>query len=114
VNFFSFFDYLNREVFTQDASYLPDTAKIAATEEWTLNEFKQRLVCAGFKVSEEEVSSSHSELKKERKVIEQLKILYKVIGCNREEEQLLVKISVMPSMPFPFSKAKNWLRDSYR
>jgi len=25
VNFFSFFDYLNREVFTQDASYLPDT-----------------------------------------------------------------------------------------
>lgn len=89
-------------------------AKIAATEEWTLNEFKQRLVCAGFKVSEEEVSSSHSELKKERKVIEQLKILYKVIGCNREEEQLLVKISVMPFMPFPFSKAKNWLRDSYR
>ena len=25
MNFFSFFDYLNREVFTQDASYLPDT-----------------------------------------------------------------------------------------
>lgn len=27
MNFFSFFDYLNREVFTQDASYLPDTKK---------------------------------------------------------------------------------------
>lgn len=27
MNFFSFFDYLNREVFTQDASYLPDTRK---------------------------------------------------------------------------------------
>ena len=25
MNFFSFFNYLNREVFTQDASYLPDT-----------------------------------------------------------------------------------------
>ena len=25
MNFFSFFDYLNREVFNQDASYLPDT-----------------------------------------------------------------------------------------
>lgn len=27
MNFFSFFNYLNREVFTQDASYLPDTMK---------------------------------------------------------------------------------------
>lgn len=27
MNFFSFFNYLNREVFTQDASYLPDTEK---------------------------------------------------------------------------------------
>ena len=27
MNFFSFFNYLNREVFTQDASYLPDTIK---------------------------------------------------------------------------------------
>ena len=27
MNFFSFFDYLNREVFTQDASYLPDTSQ---------------------------------------------------------------------------------------
>ena len=26
MNFFSFFNYLNREVFTQDASYLPDTS----------------------------------------------------------------------------------------
>ena len=30
MNFFSFFDYLNREVFTQDASYLPDTQKICS------------------------------------------------------------------------------------
>ena len=29
MNFFSFFDYLNREVFTQDASYLPDTIILA-------------------------------------------------------------------------------------
>ena len=29
MNFFSFFDYLNREVFTQDASYLPDTKNIS-------------------------------------------------------------------------------------
>ena len=47
------------------------------------------LLYTSFKVSEEEVSSSHSELKKERKVIEQLKILYKVIGCNREELSLI-------------------------
>lgn len=30
MNFFSFFDYLNREVFTQDASYLPDTEDLSA------------------------------------------------------------------------------------
>ena len=30
MNFFSFFDYLNREVFTQDASYLPDTNELPA------------------------------------------------------------------------------------
>lgn len=29
MNFFSFFNYLNREVFTQDASYLPDTNEMS-------------------------------------------------------------------------------------
>lgn len=31
MNFFSFFNYLNREVFTQDASYLPDTMILVMT-----------------------------------------------------------------------------------
>ena len=38
MNFFSFFNYLNREVFTQDASYLPDTEKQTSETEEKVSE----------------------------------------------------------------------------
>lgn len=40
MNFFSFFNYLNREVFTQDASYLPDTNKLDVSHNPKLHTIK--------------------------------------------------------------------------
>ena len=63
-----------------------------------------------FKLRDEELVSSNHELmqKKERKVIEQLQILFSAINLVENERNLLIKISVIPNLPFTSEKAKRW------
>ncbi len=83
-------------------------AKIADTEEVLLTDFLQNLIECGFSLSEEEVSSTHGKLQTDARIIEQLQKLFHISDCTESEMQLLAKISMIPSLPFGFAKARTW------
>lgn len=83
-------------------------AKIAETEETNLKDFLKELIDVGFYISDEEASSAHERLKKEGRIIEQLKKLFKVYGFPLDQEKLLMQISTIPALQFNFKKAKEW------
>lgn len=89
-------------------------AKLIKKQEKGIGDFLQVLNANGFNnirfVDEEEelVDSNHDLMRKERKIIEQLKILFNTINLTDEEKRLLIKISIIPNLPFNFNMAKKW------
>ena len=59
VNFFIFFNYLNREVFTQGASYLPDTRNLLLNEK---NELHNRNLHISGLLNEEKVDIENEKV----------------------------------------------------
>lgn len=64
-------------------------AKTANMEEKTLQEFYELLVQNGFRMSNEEVGSHHPLLQSEKRVTEQLKILFTISKCRIQDKDLL-------------------------
>lgn len=83
-------------------------AKIADTEEVLLHEFLHNLIRCGFRISDEEASTSHEQLRSDGRIIDQLQKLFKIYGCTDSEELLLTQISSIPSIPFHFEQGKRW------
>ena len=89
-------------------------AKIADCSEKNLSDFLQTLIDCGFNIGEEEAAVVHEKLRSEDRVIEQLKKLFKVYGCDSIEEALLVQISTIPNLPFVYDQAKRWFDQKNR
>lgn len=85
-------------------------AKVANMEEGTLSQFLEKLQALGFKLSEEEIAATHEKLHKENKIIHQLAKLFSMVHLTKEETDLIVPISVIPTMPFSFADAKEWFK----
>ncbi len=83
-------------------------AKIAQIEEFSLQEFYQKLVYLGFNMSNERASAKHERLQKEEILIKQLSLLFSVQKLGSEETSLLVPVSVIPSLPFSYQQAREW------
>lgn len=83
-------------------------AKIANLEECSLIKFLERLKLLGFKLSDEEVTATHEKLHREEKIIQQLAKLFSIVHLTKEEASLIVPVSVIPSMAFSFTNAKEW------
>lgn len=84
-------------------------AKTANMEEKSLQEFYDMLVQNGFRVSDEKVDSGHPSLRKERRVTEQLKILFTISKCRNQDKNLLCQLSAIPAIPFQYKTVKNWI-----
>lgn len=84
-------------------------AKTANMEEKSLQEFYDMLVQNGFRVSDEKVDSGHPSLRKERRVTEQLKILFTISKCRNQDKNLLCQLSAIPAIPFQYKMVKNWI-----
>lgn len=89
-------------------------AKLAQLEELSLEGFYQKLVDLGFRLSEEKVAGHHQKLQKEEKIITQLAKLFSLHHLCDEEIQLLIPVSVIPSMYFDFQQAQTWFDQSDR
>lgn len=84
-------------------------ARIAEQEESTLPEFLAALKKLGFHLSNEETSSIHEKLQDEARVIEQIAKLFSIRPL-KEEADLLMPMSVIPSLAFSYANAKEWFR----
>ena len=84
-------------------------AKTANMEEDSLQVFYNKLVCNGFRLSDEEIDSGHPLLRTERRITEQLKILFKISKCRIQDKDLLCQLSVIPAIPFKYKVVKNWI-----
>ena len=89
-------------------------AKTANMEEDSLEDFYKKLVQKGFRLSAEKIDSGHPLLRKERRVMEQLKILFAMTKCNKEDKELLCQLSVIPSIPFQYKKVNNWIKVKHK
>lgn len=89
-------------------------AKIAQLEEKSLQEFNDHLILLGFHVSQEEVSAGQNKLRKEAIIIKQLAKLFSVQKMEESEKNLIIPVSVIPSLPFNFSQAKRWFSQGNR
>lgn len=83
-------------------------AKIAEQEESTIPEFLVTLKKLGFHLSNEESSSIHEKLQDEARIIEQIAKLFSIRPLKKEEVELLMPISVIPSMVFSYENAMEW------
>lgn len=83
-------------------------AKIAEQEESTLPEFLATLKKLGFHLSNEESSSIHEKLQDESSTIEQIAKLFSIKHLKKDEEDLLIPMSVIPAMVFSYENAKEW------
>ena len=89
-------------------------AKTANLEEKSLQEFYDKLVQNGFRLSEEEVDSGHPLLRTERRITEQLKILFTISKCRIWDKDLLCQLSVIPAIPFQYKIVKNWIEIQHK
>lgn len=89
-------------------------AKIATLEAVPLVEFKQNLINHGFDLSQEQIKSDHEALRAERKLLEQISILFSMSGCSPAQIELLTKLSVLPAIPFRYAQVRSWLGISNR
>lgn len=87
-------------------------AKTANMEEKTLQEFYALLVQKGFRISNENVDSHHPLLKSEKRITEQLKILFTISKCRIQDKDLLCQLSVIPAIPFQYKAVRNWIVES--
>lgn len=103
--------YLNKilELIEYHTVMLELLAKTANMEEKTLQEFYELLVQNGFRMSNEEVDSHHALLQSEKRVIEQLKILFTISKCRIQDKDLLCRLSVIPAIPFQYKTVRNWI-----
>ena len=81
--------------------------------------FRERLIEYGFDlrfkdengndITDEPVGAGHNLLKKERRIIEQLAMLFSTMQlADESEKELLIKISTIPNLPFEFGEVKKW------
>lgn len=89
-------------------------AKTANMEEKTLQEFYELLVQKGFRMSNEEVDSHHPLLQSEKRVTEQLKILFTISKCRIQDKDLLCQLSVIPAIPFQYKAVRNWIEIQHK
>ena len=89
-------------------------AKTANMEEKTLPEFYKLLVEKGFRMSNEEVGSHHPFLQSEKRVTEQLKILFTISKCRIQDKDLLCQLSVIPAIPFQYKVVRNWIEIQHK
>lgn len=89
-------------------------AKTANMEEKTLPEFYKLLVEKGFRMSNEEVGSHHPLLQSEKRVTEQLKILFTISKCRIQDKDLLCQLSVIPAIPFQYKVVRNWIEIQHK
>lgn len=90
------------------------TAKIAAVEGVSLEKLKRRLVENGLKFSEEAVGTiTYSRLPDEKKLIEQLKIIFSISNCDDEEKRLLRQMAVIPQQPVTKKEIHEWFECKY-
>ena len=89
-------------------------AKTANMEEKTLQEFYELLVQKGFRMSNEEVGSHHPLLQSEKRVTEQLKILFTISKCRIQDKDLLCQLSVIPAIPFQYKAVRNWIEIQHK
>lgn len=89
-------------------------AKTANMEEAPIQSFYKELVHNGFRLSDEEVDSGHPLLQTERRVTEQLKILFEISRCRIQDKDLLCQLSVIPAIPFQYKAVKNWIKIEHK
>lgn len=89
-------------------------AKTANMEEKTPQEFYELLVQKGFRMSNEEAGSHHPLLQSEKRVTEQLKILFTISKCRIQDKDLLCQLSVIPAIPFQYKTVRNWIEIQHK
>lgn len=85
-------------------------AKAAYLEGLSLYTLYQKLIEKGFKLSEEDVSCEHEKLHDDQTIIQQMCILFSILGYKENDKSLLTYISVIPNLQFELSKAKRWFK----
>lgn len=108
--------YLNKilELIEYHTVMLELLAKTANMEEKNLQEFYELLVQKGFRMSNEEVESHHPLLQSEKRITEQLKILFTISKCRVQDKNLLCQLSVIPAIPFQYKVVKNWIEIQHK
>lgn len=83
-------------------------AKAAYLEGIDLYSLYRKLVEKGFKLSEEDVSCEHEKMQNDETIIRQMCILFSLVQFTDADKTVLTYISVIPTLPFSYDKAKNW------
>lgn len=83
-------------------------AKVAQLEEIKLGTLLDRLIEKGFKLSAEDVSSTHEKLHNDDTIIKQMCVLFSLVNIEEKYREILTYTSVIPNLPFGFDKAKEW------
>lgn len=65
-------------------------------------------------MSNEEVGSHHPLLQSEKRVTEQLKILFTISKCRIQDKDLLCQLSVIPAIPFQYKAVRNWIEIQHK
>lgn len=74
----------------------------------TLHELYKNLVERGFKLSDEDVSCEHEEMRGDNTIIHQMYILFSLVKYSDEDKKILTYISVILNLQLDFSNAKKW------
>ena len=83
-------------------------ARTANMEEWTIEELRRKLKDNGFRMSEEQVAGHHEKLRNEKKIIDQLKILFSLTSYQESFKRMVEQVSVIPAIPFRFRDISRW------
>lgn len=84
-------------------------AKIANRAADTLEDFLGKLIDHGFALSQESVAADHESIRSERKLQNQISILFSMERCTPSQSSLLAKLSVLPAIPFQYTQVNGWL-----
>lgn len=84
-------------------------AKIANRMADTLGEFLRKLIDHGFALSQESAAADHESIRSEKKLLNQIGILFSMERCTPDQSCLLAKLSVLPSVPFQYTQVSSWL-----
>lgn len=85
------------------------TARIASIEEISLRELRSRLEDNGLKFSDEPVGSmTYTRLQDEKRLIEQLKVIFSIAACGEKERRLLGQMAVIPQQAVTGKQICEW------